>query len=163
MMIFDREQLVHITDLLQRDGDLIVLTSGCYDLLHWGHLKHLRSIKPVIRRRENREQITLIVGVNTDISVKDYKGRLPLQDELDRMALVDSLPDVDIVCPLPELEPSALIRAVAPDYFVKGPPWGDLDKLPELGALQEVECIFLYLETMGNTRSSEIRKRLEKE
>lgn len=91
----------------------IVFTNGCFDLLHLGHVDYLAKAKDLGDR--------LIIGVNTDASVRRLKGEFrPLQDENSRLHLLAALEVVDAVVLFNEDTPYELIKQVQPDVLVKG-------------------------------------------
>jgi len=98
-------------------GETIVMTNGCFDILHAGHVAYLEQAK----RLGNR----LIVAVNDDDSVRRLKGKdRPVNPLWERMRVLAGLSAVDWVTPFSEETPERLICAVQPDYLVKG---GDND------------------------------------
>ncbi|MHB8069338.1 MAG: D-glycero-beta-D-manno-heptose 1-phosphate adenylyltransferase [Desulfobaccales bacterium] len=99
---------------LQAQGQKVVFTNGCFDLLHLGHVRYLEEARSL--------GDALIVGVNTDDSVKrlDKKPPRPINPEGDRAALVAALACVDRVVLFAEETPLELITAVQPDILVKG-------------------------------------------
>jgi D-beta-D-heptose 7-phosphate kinase/D-beta-D-heptose 1-phosphate adenosyltransferase len=91
----------------------IVFTNGVFDILHAGHVKYLEFAR--------KQGDLLVVGVNTDESVKRLKGPTrPVNSVADRMAVLAGLQAVDYVVSFSEDTPVALIEAVAPDVLVKG-------------------------------------------
>lgn len=97
----------------RQKGDVIGFTNGCFDCLHPGHLHILRQARKSCQR--------LVVGVNTDTSVKRLKGDTrPLQTEEVRAAILEALPEVDLVVLFDEDTPFNLIQAIMPDVLVKG-------------------------------------------
>ena len=91
----------------------IVFTNGCFDLLHLGHVDYLAKAKDLGER--------LIIGVNTDASVKRLKGEhRPLQDEKSRLHILAALQSVDAVVLFDEDTPYELIKKIQPDILVKG-------------------------------------------
>jgi D-glycero-beta-D-manno-heptose 1-phosphate adenylyltransferase len=102
----------------------VVFTNGVFDILHRGHVTYLADAKAL--------GATLIVGVNSDASVKMLgKGDdRPINNENDRMALLAALESVDYVVQFTERTPIELIEAVRPDILVKGGDY-DMDALPE--------------------------------
>ena len=99
-------------------------TNGCFDILHPGHLHLLRQARAACDR--------LIVGLNSDASVKRLKGEArPVQDEAARAAVLASLADVDRVVIFGEDTPYDLIVALEPDLLVKG---ADYDEAEVVGA-----------------------------
>ncbi len=100
----------------QRLGDLVVFTSGCFDLLHVGHVRSLEQA----RRLGDR----LVVGVNSDASVRRLKGTArPLVPARQRAEVIAALECVDWVVIFPEANPRALIGALEPDVYAKGGDW----------------------------------------
>lgn len=94
-------------------GQKVGFTNGCFDLLHPGHLATLRQAKEACD--------FLIVGLNSDASVKRLKGpRRPVQDETARAAMLSALEAVDMVVIFAEDTPLDLLKAVQPDVLVKG-------------------------------------------
>ena len=99
--------------LIERAGQRIVFTNGCFDILHRGHATYLQVAKTLGDK--------LIVGVNADASVKRLKGEnRPINCENDRAYLLASLAAVDYVVIFEEDTPHALLSAVRPDVLVKG-------------------------------------------
>jgi len=100
--------------LVWRDnGEDVVFTNGCFDLLHAGHIELLTSAASHGDR--------LIVGINSDASVKRLKGPTrPIQTEADRARIIGALRSVDLVVIFDEPTPIALIDTISPDILVKG-------------------------------------------
>ena len=91
----------------------VVFTNGVYDLLHRGHVEYLEEARSLGDR--------LLVGMNTDASVRRLKGSSrPIVGESDRAALVAALACVDLVVLFDDDTPLRLIEAVQPDVLVKG-------------------------------------------
>jgi D-glycero-beta-D-manno-heptose 1-phosphate adenylyltransferase len=115
--IVSLDELPERVKALQKAGKRIVLTNGCFDLLHVGHIRYLKAARAL--------GDALVVGVNGDQSVRELKGRgRPLNNEKDRAELVASLESVDLVAIFPELRASRFIDLVKPNVYVKG---GDYD------------------------------------
>lgn len=114
-------QTLPLSDLLQelktrRTNRRVVFTNGCFDLLHIGHIRYLQEAK--------RQGDLLVVGVNSDDSVKRLKGPTrPIQNEKDRAEILAALACVDYTVVFPEDTPENLIHAVKPDVLVKGGDW----------------------------------------
>jgi D-glycero-beta-D-manno-heptose 1-phosphate adenylyltransferase len=117
-MIFSGE-IVPISGLEQwrqgvrLSGRRLVVTNGCFDLLHAGHVKYLR---------EAREQgDMLLVGLNGDESVRALKGpSRPVNNEIDRANILAALRCVDAVCVFPEPRAISFLALAKPDVYVKG-------------------------------------------
>ncbi len=108
-----RAQAAELAARLRAQGRTVVFTNGCFDILHLGHVHYLE------RSRALGE--ALIVGVNTDASVRRLKGSgRPLQSEHDRAQILASLECVDAVVLFAEDTPLQLIRALRPGVITKG-------------------------------------------
>ncbi|MEK6555562.1 MAG: D-glycero-beta-D-manno-heptose 1-phosphate adenylyltransferase [Bdellovibrionota bacterium] len=104
-----------------RKGKKVVFTNGCFDLLHVGHIKYLQEARA--------QGDILVVGLNSDASVKRLKGaERPLQVEDDRGEILASLACVDFVSVFTEDTPANMIEKVKPDVLVKGGDW-PIDKI----------------------------------
>lgn len=100
----------------RRQGKIIAFTNGCFDILHLGHVRYLEDAK-----KKNR---ILIVGLNSDASVKKIKGPgRPLNPQKARAEVLAALACVDFVTIFPEATPQKLIEAVCPDILIKGADW----------------------------------------
>jgi D-glycero-beta-D-manno-heptose 1-phosphate adenylyltransferase len=97
----------------QEQGQKVVFTNGCFDILHLGHVDYLEKARQLGDK--------LVLGLNTDASISRIKGpSRPLQDEMSRARVMASLLFVDAVVLFDEDTPLELIRAVQPDILVKG-------------------------------------------
>ncbi len=111
--ITDRESLLYRSNGWRALGRKVVFTNGCFDILHHGHLQLLATAADF--------GDVLIVGVNSDNSVKRLKGEeRPVYHEQDRLFQLASLMHVDAVCLFDEDTPEELIKALRPDVLVKG-------------------------------------------
>ena len=111
--IMDTLSLMRHVNIWRAAGKKIVFTNGCFDILHRGHLDLLAKAA--------QEGNILVVGLNTDSSVRRLKGEeRPLSHEKDRCFQLASLLVVDAVCLFNEDTPQQLIELVKPDVLVKG-------------------------------------------
>ncbi len=111
--IVSQEMLLEQLAVARHQGERVVMTNGCFDILHAGHIKYLQEAKQL--------GSVLVVAVNSDDSVRRLKGESrPLNSLDDRMALLSALESVDWVVPFSEDTPERLICAVLPDVLVKG-------------------------------------------
>ena len=102
---------------LKRAGKKIVFTNGCFDLLHPGHVKLLEQARSL--------GDTLIVGINSDGSVRRNKGvNRPVMPERERAEILAGLAAVDYVVVFDEATPRELIAEIVPNILVKGSDWG---------------------------------------
>lgn len=112
-MIVARNKIKSLAENLRREGKTIVFTNGVFDILHYGHVDYLTKAKKL--------GDVLIVGVNTDRSVKKFKSKdRPIQNEKDRARILDALKPVDYVVLFSETTPENLIKLIEPDILVKG-------------------------------------------
>jgi len=103
-------------DAWRAAGERIVFTNGVFDLLHRGHVEYLEDARTLGDR--------LVVGVNSDASVRRLKGPLrPLVPEAERAEVLAALESVDLVVVFGDDTPLALIEEVAPDVLAKGGDW----------------------------------------
>jgi len=108
-----REEALAVVEGWRMRGEKVVFTNGCFDLLHPGHIALLEAA--------SAEGDRLVVGLNTDASVKRLKGpSRPLQDENARARVMGALRAVDLVVLFDEDTPRELIEALRPDVLVKG-------------------------------------------
>lgn len=107
------EQLKHAVELARQRGEKIVMTNGCFDILHAGHVSYLANARKLGDR--------LIVAVNSDASTKRLKGPTrPVNPLPQRMIVLGALEAVDWVVPFEEDTPQRLIASILPDILVKG-------------------------------------------
>ena len=112
----ERGSLANLLRELRRNGRRVVFTNGCFDLLHVGHLRYLEKAKTL--------GDLLVVGVNSDDSVREIKGpRRPILPLRERMELLAGLACVDYVTSFDEPTPLGLITLLKPDVLAKGGDW----------------------------------------
>jgi D-beta-D-heptose 7-phosphate kinase/D-beta-D-heptose 1-phosphate adenosyltransferase len=110
------DELAGILQAARERGDRIVMTNGCFDILHAGHVSYLEEAKALGDQ--------LVVAVNTDQSVARLKGpSRPISPLEDRMAVLSGLAAVDWVVPFGDETPAALVEQLKPDVLVKGGDW----------------------------------------
>src|SRR5258707_13154964 len=114
-----REKIVLLEELPQRVKELrgaekkIVVTNGCFDLLHVGHVRYLKAARAL--------GDALIVGINGDESVRELKGQgRPVNNQNDRAEIVAALECVDLVAIFPELRATRFLELAGPNIYVKG-------------------------------------------
>ena len=110
------DELEEILNRHRKENKKIVFTNGCFDILHVGHIEYLKFSR--------RQGDVLVIGLNTDRSVREQKGdKRPFVSEDERARLISALEDVGYVILFDELTPDKLIRRVKPDVLVKGEDW----------------------------------------
>jgi len=106
-------EIAGISKALRKQRKSIVFTNGCFDILHAGHVRMLR--------KASLKGDVLIVGLNTDASVKRIKGESrPFAKEKDRAEILEALEMVDYVVLFPQDTPERLLHVIRPDVLVKG-------------------------------------------
>ena len=115
--LLDLPQLLEKVRSLKNEGRKIVFTNGCFDLLHPGHIAYLQAAR--------RMGDVLIVGLNSDRSVREIKGASrPILTEVERAIVLSGLESVNFVIVFDESTPLNLVRSILPDVLVKGGDWG---------------------------------------
>ena len=123
MKILTRERLRQRVAEWRAAGEQIVLTNGCFDLLHVGHIRYLRGAKELGGK--------LIVALNSDDSVRSIKGEgRPLMPQDERAEIIAALSDVDAVVVFSEPDVRALLCEIRPDVHAKGTDY-TRDNVPE--------------------------------
>ncbi len=112
-MVVERENIIEIVNEHKRWKKRIVFTNGCFDIIHRGHVEYLRESRAL--------GDILIVGLNTDDSVKRLKGAArPVISQEDRAVVVSEMKSVDYVVLFYEDTPYNLIDEIHPNILVKG-------------------------------------------
>jgi D-beta-D-heptose 7-phosphate kinase/D-beta-D-heptose 1-phosphate adenosyltransferase len=110
------EYLLRLRRNLRRTGKTVVFTNGTFDILHRGHVEYLSRAK--------RMGDVLVVGLNTDSSIRRIKGTgRPINSNADRAAVLAALAPVDYVCFFGDDTPHKIISRLKPDVLVKGADW----------------------------------------
>ena len=140
--IKEREELQEIVGELKKDGKRICFTNGCFDIMHQGHVLYLEEAR--------RHGDCLIVGVNTDSSVREIKGEnkpvIPLEG---RMTVLAALEVVAYVVPFAEPDPFELISVIRPHILVKGGDW-EADEVIGRELVEET-IVVPYIEGVSTT------------
>ena len=106
-------ELIRIRKNLKKEGQKVVFTNGVFDILHRGHVEYLEKAKSL--------GDVLMLGLNTDASVKKIKGsNRPVMGQEDRAIVLAGLSSVDYICLFEEETPENLIQELIPDILVKG-------------------------------------------
>jgi len=114
--VLDIPQLVQERRHLKAAGKRLVMTNGCFDILHPGHISYLRQAKDL--------GDCLVVAVNSDRAVRELKGpKRPILTEDERCILVTAMDMVDYAVIFDDVSPQSIIASVLPDVLVKGGDW----------------------------------------
>ena len=110
------KELINRIDPFRRSGKQVVFTNGCFDIMHAGHVRYLAAARS--------EGEILVVGINSDKSVKSIKGKnRPIMPQDQRAEVLAGLWCVDYIVFFDEPDPLRLIQAIKPDVLVKGEDW----------------------------------------
>lgn len=113
--LYSRESLVEQARKWRSAGERIVLTNGCFDVLHVGHIRYLQAAKEV------EPKARLVVAINSDESARRLKGNgRPRMPEAERAEIIAAIAAVDAVTIFSEPDVRALVRALRPDVHAKG-------------------------------------------
>jgi len=126
--IISLSQLRSLSSRLRKQGKKIVFTNGTFDILHIGHISYLQKAKSLGQ--------VLMVGVNSDASVKSYKGpHRPINPQKERLLILAALSCVDYVILFSDSTPLRLILLARPHVLAKGADW----KKSQIVGAKEVE------------------------
>jgi len=121
MIVTNRVKMIEIRHEIKNQDKKLVFTNGCFDILHSGHVDYLSKARQL--------GDFLVVGLNSDFSIKNIKGeKRPIINEKERAELLDNLKCVDYVTLFDENTPEQLISNLIPDILVKGADW-ELNKI----------------------------------
>jgi D-glycero-beta-D-manno-heptose 1-phosphate adenylyltransferase len=128
--IVSRRELAELAKQWRAGGEKIILTNGCFDLLHVGHVRYLRGAKELGGR--------VVVALNSDDSARALKGAgRPVTTERERAEILAALQDVDAVVIFPEKDVSAIVRELRPDIQAKGTDYTEAS-VPEGALVREL-------------------------
>ncbi len=127
--LINRENIRSFVEKLQANGKTVVVTNGCFDILHVGHVRYLQKTKSFADYS--------IVLLNSDKSVKAIKGdSRPINNELNRAEILCALSCVDFVVLFDENSPADLIDEIKPNVYTKGADY-TMETLPEAEIMQK--------------------------
>lgn len=108
--------LKRLLAVLRKRVKTIVFTNGCFDIIHAGHIRYLKKAKAL--------GDILVIGLNSDASVKKIKGdKRPIVSQKERAEVLSAMEMVDYIVIFNEPTPIRLIKAIQPDVLVKGADW----------------------------------------
>ena len=152
--IVDREELKRRVESWRQRGDKVTLANGCFDLLHVGHVRYLHAAKQLGCR--------LVVGVNSDESVRQLKGGgRPLMPAEERAEILAAFADVDAVVIFSEADVRALLREIRPDFHAKGTDYR-ADNVPERDTVFECGGKVVIVGDPKDHSATEIMERMER-
>ncbi|HEX3818411.1 MAG TPA: adenylyltransferase/cytidyltransferase family protein [Chthoniobacterales bacterium] len=155
--ILSLEELAQRAEEIQRNGRRLVLTNGCFDLLHVGHVRYLQEARAL--------GDFLAVAVNGDESVRALKGNgRPLNTATDRAEVLAALSSVDFVTIFPSMRATDVIAALRPSIYAKGGDYQVETLNPEeLSALEKVGARIEILPLVAGKSTSGLLERMRNE
>ena len=149
--IIENSQIESVLSELKKEGKKLVFTNGCFDLLHVGHARYLEKSKAL--------GDLLIVGLNSDSSVKELKGESrPINNENDRAELLASLKFVDYVVIFNELTAVEILKKVKPDIYTKGGDYNEseIQNWPEYPVAKEIGAQIILIDFVKGKSSTNL-------
>ncbi len=146
--IVSLERLKTIVAGLKENGKKVISTSGCFDILHAGHVTYLEEAKT--------KGDILIVLLNSDSSVRTLKGeKRPIVSEMERAIVIAGLACVDYVCIFDDKTPCAIIEKIQPDIVIKG---GDYNGkwIPEMDSVKTYGGSVAYVSVVDGLSTTNI-------
>ena len=146
------DEAEHMSEVLKREGKTIVMTNGCFDILHRGHIFFLKKAKSL--------GDVLFVAVNSDSSVRRLKGSdRPVVPEESRIEVLSSLRFVDYVVPFEELTAERVVSVIKPDIYVKGKEY-EGKGIPEEHVVKSYGGKVLFLDILSGWSTTDIIKKV---
>ena len=149
-----RENVADFVKKLHQSGKTVVVTNGCFDILHVGHVRYLQKTKSFADY--------MIVLLNSDKSVRNIKGPTrPINNEQDRAEVLNALACVDYVVMFDEDSPANLIDEIKPDIYTKGADY-TMETLPEVDIMRKNNIKVEFIEFVaGKSTTNTINKMKE--
>ena len=149
-----RENVADFVKKLHQSGKTVVVTNGCFDILHVGHVRYLQKTKSFADY--------MIVLLNSDKSVRSIKGLTrPINNEQDRAEVLNALACVDYVVMFDEDSPANLIDEIKPDVYTQGADY-TMETLPEADIMRKNNIKVEFIEFVaGKSTTNTINKMKE--
>ena len=150
------EEALQAAEALRREGKRLVMTNGCYDLLHPGHIVHLQQAREL--------GDALFVAMNSDRSVRELKGPdRPVYNEMQRALALSALECVDVILVFDAISPLEVMAALRPEVYVKGGGYTlDTINQEERVLLESVGTEICILPLVEDFSTTSIIKRLQR-
>ncbi|MDE6983594.1 MAG: D-glycero-beta-D-manno-heptose 1-phosphate adenylyltransferase [Lachnospiraceae bacterium] len=152
--IITQKQLGEEIQRARQEGKTVVSTSGCFDILHAGHVTYLEEAKA-------RGDI-LVVLLNADSSVRALKGSTrPIVPEMERAVVIAGLESVDYVCIFSEQTPCAIIDSLQPDVVIKGGDYAG-KQIPEMDSVAAYGGRVEYVDVVDGCSTTNIVEKIRR-
>ena len=150
--VVTKEEIIKIVREGQAKGKTFVVTNGCFDILHVGHVRYLEKTKSLADYS--------VVMLNSDNSVKMLKGKdRPINNEQDRAEILTALSCVDYVVLFEEKSPAKLLEEIKPDIYTKGADY-TLETLPERDIVLRNNIKVEFIEFVQGKSTTNIIKKI---
>lgn len=151
-MIVNIKDIEQLCAILHRSGKKIALTNGTFDILHAGHVRYLNEARKLAD--------CLVLGLNSDASVKQYKSdKRPIVPQAERAEVIDSLKAVDYVVIFEETTADNLISKVKPDIYVKGGDYTE-ETLPETASVKQFGGKIAFIKVVEGCSTTNIIEKI---
>lgn len=151
--VLNRQDLARVVAQLHAQGKRIVATNGCFDILHLGHVLYLEEARKL--------GDALIVGINSDASVKQLKGAdRPINKESDRAEVVAALRSVDYATIFGESTADQFLKAIKPHVYAKG---GDYtpENLPETELVKTLGAKLVFIKLIPGKSTTDLLAKIQ--
>ncbi|MBP1625274.1 MAG: cytidyltransferase-related domain [Acidobacteria bacterium] len=146
------KEIVQLRPGLRESGKKLVFTNGCFDILHIGHVRYLNYARSL--------GDALVVGINSDRSVREIKGYpRPIMPEQERAEVLAALASVDFVFVFDDPTPQRVIDAIVPDVLVKGADW-DIAEIVGRDTVESAGGIVLNVPLVQGSSTTDIIKKI---
>ena len=153
--VIRREDIKQLVNDLHQEGETVVATNGCFDILHVGHIRYLQKTKSFADK--------LVVLLNSDLSVRSIKGPdRPVNNENDRAEILCALSCVDYVVLFDEDSPRNLLDEIKPDVYTKGADY-TMETLPEADIMKKNGTRVEFIEFVKGKSTTDILNRVKSE
>jgi D-glycero-beta-D-manno-heptose 1-phosphate adenylyltransferase len=146
------QEVILLRARMREEGKKLVFTNGCFDILHVGHVRYLNQARAL--------GDALIVGINSDRSVREIKGpSRPIVSEAERAEVVASLACVDYVFIFDDPTPKGVIDAIVPDVLIKGADW-DISRIIGRATVEGAGGVVSNIPIVEGSSTTEIIERV---
>ncbi len=151
-IFYNWQKLKTIIESYKQNGKIIGFTNGCFDIIHKGHITYLFQAKEYCD--------ILVVGVNTDESIRRIKGiKKPINSLEDRIIVLSAIEAVDFVTVFDEDTPENLIEYLKPDIYFKGGDYKD-KVIPEMRIIEKYRITYKVLSLIPEVSTTKIIYRI---
>lgn len=152
--ILKKDDIKNLKEYLKNQNKKVVFTNGCFDILHVGHTRYLK--------KSAKLGDILVVGLNSDSSVKKIKGpNRPINNQNDRAEILSELNFVDYVVIFDETSPKDILEELLPDIYTKGADY-TLETLPEKQIVKKCNIKVEFIDLVQGKSTTNVINKIEK-